>query len=52
MLRSDHKRILAAAQQRYDTDLKRTRANTIWIAGFAALFALLVGFNFGLSFVQ
>jgi ABC-type amino acid transport system permease subunit len=60
MLRSEHKRILGDALARGD---ERARAmkhagywygvgTTIWVTGFAAFFAALVGFNFGLSMVQ
>jgi hypothetical protein len=56
ILYSDHKRMLAQCQERYDRQLRARFwygvVSTIWPAGFAVLFAALAGFNFGLSFVQ
>lgn len=60
ILYSDHKRMLAQCQERYDAQLQARfwrgaafgAVSILWPAGFAVLFAALAGFNFGLSFVQ
>jgi ABC-type Fe3+ transport system permease subunit len=60
ILRSEHKRVLENAQRRGDQHAKaefkrgywQGIAQTVWIVGFVALFALVIGFNVGAELVQ
>jgi hypothetical protein len=60
ILYSEHKRVLSDAIKRGDERAKeaeqrgywRGLAQTVWLVGFAVIFASIVGFNYGLSFVQ
>jgi hypothetical protein len=56
ILKSEHKRVLASAQDRYDRELAlrerlgfwRGVGQTVWISGFMALFGGLLAFNIGI----
>jgi hypothetical protein len=57
MLRSEHRGILRAAQQRYDASIRQHRqigfwkgvACTVWIAGISAFVVGLAAFNLGMN---
>lgn len=57
MLKSEHLRILRAAQQRYDNTLREHRqigfwkgvACTVWIVGLTSFGSAVVAFNLGLN---
>lgn len=60
ILLSEHKRVLASAQARYDEELKlrerigfwRGLGTAAWIGGALTFAALLIGVQFGLGFAQ